>query len=327
MQNMRRRRSIPWIYRWSRPLIGAIAIIGALLTAYLTIEKLTGGEVACTMEAIQSGAGCNDVLSSAYATVFGLPLSLFGFLAYTSMATFALVPLAVQGESNKKLRNQLENWSWLLLLIGGTAMAVFSSYLMYILASEIKAVCPYCIASALFSWSLLILSIIGRNWEDTGQIFFTIFIVAILTLVAVLGIYSQVNVATNNNSERVAIAEPEGNPKPPIGWAITTASTKAEIDLAKHLSKTGVTKYGAWWCPHCYEQKQLFGKEAFKQINYVECDPRGKTPQPQLCKDKGITSFPTWEVDGKFYRGVQTPDKLAELSEYEGAKNFKYTMP
>ena len=41
------RRSVPWLHRWSRPMIGAIAIAGAVLTAYLTITKLTGGEVAC----------------------------------------------------------------------------------------------------------------------------------------------------------------------------------------------------------------------------------------------------------------------------------------
>jgi len=71
---MRRRRSLPWIYRWSRPIIGAIAIAGAILTAYLTITKLTGGGPACSAEAA-AGAGCGGVLNSAYATVF-LPLFL-----------------------------------------------------------------------------------------------------------------------------------------------------------------------------------------------------------------------------------------------------------
>ncbi len=323
---MRRRRSLPWIYRWSRPLIGAIAIVGALLTAYLTFIKLTGGEVTCTADAAQSAAGCNNVLNSPYATVFGLPLSLFGFLAYTSMATFALGPLFVNRENNKGLKSQLENWSWLLLLAGGTAMAVFSGYLMYVLASELKTPCPYCIGSALFSLSLLVLTIVGRDWEDWGQIFFTGIVVAILTLVGTLGVYANVNSLETTASGRILISEPSTPPQPPIGWEITTTSGEAEIALAKHLTAIGAKKYGAFWCPHCYEQKQLFGKKAFSEINYIECAAEGKNAQPQVCIDAEIKSYPTWEINGKFYRGTQSLEKLAELSGYQGSMNFKYTI-
>src|ERR687885_2460485 len=99
---MSRRRSAPWIHRWSRQLIGAIAILGALLTAYLTVVKLTGNSVACTAgAATASASSCNSVLSSPYATVFGLPLALFGCLAYASMAAFTLAPLAVNSQQNQ----------------------------------------------------------------------------------------------------------------------------------------------------------------------------------------------------------------------------------
>lgn len=323
---MSRRRSIPWIYRWSRPIIGGIAIVGAILTAYLTINKLTGGSVACTVEAAQSG-GCSDVLNSPYAMVFGLPLSLFGFLAYVSMATFALAPLFVNPDENKALRKQLENWTWLLLLAGGTAMAVFSGYLMYILATELKTPCPYCIGSAIFSLSLLVLTIVGREWEELGQIFFTGIIVGMITIVGTLAVYANVDNPDSVAGGRDPIPVPTTNPQPPYGWEVTTTSGEAEIALAKHLKSIGAKEYGAFWCPHCFEQKQLFGKEAFKLINYVECDPQGRNPQQQACVDAGIKSFPTWEINGEFYQGTQLPEKLAEISGYEGPMNFKYTMP
>ncbi|MGF1488895.1 MAG: vitamin K epoxide reductase family protein [Prochloraceae cyanobacterium] len=330
MRNIRRRRSVPWIYRYSRYIIGAIAIFGAILTAYLTFEKLTGGEVGCSIDG--AAGGCNNVLNSPYATVFGLPLSLFGTLAYTGMATFSLAPLAVNPDSNRKLRSQLENWTWLLLLAGGVAMAVFSSYLMYVLFTEIQAICPYCIASALFSLSFLVLTIIGREWDDLGQIFFTGAIVALITLVGTLGIYSGIN--SNLNAEaaidpatgRIIIPEAEGQARPPKGWEINTTSGAAEIELAKHLTAIGAKKYGAFWCPHCYEQKQLFGKEAFQDVNYIECARGGVNPQRQACLDAGIQSFPTWEINGKLYSGVQSLDRLADLSDYRGSRNFKYTM-
>lgn len=323
---MSRRRSIPWIYRWSRPLIGAIAMAGAILTAYLTITKLMGGEVACGVEAAKNGAaGCNSVLDSPYATVFGLPLSLFGFLAYASMGTFSLGPLFVKSENNKRLRKQLEDWTWLLLLAGGTAMAVFSGYLMYILATELKTVCYYCIGSALFSLSLLGLTIFGRNWEEIGQIFFVPIVVAMITLVGTLGVYANVNEPTANGL--IPITVPNTQPQPPNGWDITTTSGESEIKLAQYLTEVGAKKYGAFWCPHCYEQKQLFGKEAFQEINYIECDPNGKNPQPEACVAADIQSYPTWEIKGQVLRGTQLLKKLAEVSGYKGDTDFKYTMP
>ncbi|HAC64451.1 MAG TPA: hypothetical protein DCF68_13155 [Cyanothece sp. UBA12306] len=323
---MSRRRSVPWIYRWSRPIIGAIAIAGAVLTAYLTITKLTGGEVACGVDAAKNAAsGCKSVLDSPYATVFGLPLSLFGFLAYASMGTCSLGPMFVSPENNKRFRKQLEDWTWLFLLAGGTSMAVFSGYLMYILATALQTVCYYCIGSAVFSLSLMGLSVFGREWEDIGQIFFVPIVVAMITLVGTLGVYANVNGPTADG--RIPIPEIKTQPQPPKGWEITTTSGEAEIALAKHLTAIGAKKYGAFWCPHCYEQKQLFGKEAFKEINYIECDPSGKNPQPQVCLDAGVQSYPTWEVKGQVLRGTQLPRKLAEISGYEGTTDFKYTMP
>lgn len=85
--------------------------------------------------------------------------------------------------------------------------------------------------------------------------------------------------------------------------------------------------FSAFWCPHCYEQKQLFGKEAFAEINSVECDPKGENPQTQLCQDTKIQGFPSWQIKGQLYPGTQTLERLAELSGYQGSKDFRYTMP
>ncbi|MGB7442340.1 MAG: vitamin K epoxide reductase family protein [Coleofasciculaceae cyanobacterium] len=328
---MSRRRSSPWIHRWSRLLIGAISIVGAILTAYLTVEKLTGGTVACTAtDAAASAASCNDVLSSPYASVFGLPLTLFGCFAYVGMAAFALSPLAVNLEQKKALRSKLEDWTWLLLFAGATAMTIFSGYLMYLLAFEIKAACPYCIGSALFSLSMLILTIIGRSWEDIGQIFFIGIVVGMVTLIGTLGVYANVgNVASSNGDcTQITLAPRNIQPRPKIGgWKITTTSGEAEIALATHLQEIGAKKYSAYWCPHCYEQKQLFGEEAFSEINVIECAPDGTDGQPQVCQDAGVQGFPSWEINGELTSGVKTLEELADLSGYQGSREFKYCLP
>jgi uncharacterized membrane protein len=106
---MTRRRSLPWIQRWSRPIMGAIAVIGFILTIYITISD----NPACSIDAAESG--CIDVLSSPYAYPFGkgMPkLSVYGAMAYLSMAIAALAPLFFNGDHQKKLRTQLEKWTW-----------------------------------------------------------------------------------------------------------------------------------------------------------------------------------------------------------------------
>ena len=322
--NTSRRRSTPWIHRWSRPIIGAIAILGATLTAYLTVIAFQGGEVACSTEV--AGGGCNDVLSSAYAKVFGLPLPLFGLMAYISMALFALIPLTINADIKRQLRKQIENWTWRFLLIGATSMAVFSGYLMYVLAVKLQVPCIYCISSAIFALTLLTLTVLGREWDDVGQILFTGLIAGMVTIVGTLGVYADVNNPVTASVEGGAIPEVTTSPVPPYGWKITTKSGPSEIQLAKHLTEVGVKKYGAFWCPHCYEQKELFGAEAFKSIDYIECAEGGQNPQPAKCSAVGLKSFPTWEIDGEIYAGVQTLEELAELSNYKGPKDFKYTL-
>lgn len=323
---MSRRRSIPWIHRWSRLLIAAIALLGALVTGYLTVVKLTGGAAACPT------TGCEQVLSSPYATVFGLPLTLFGLLAYISMAAFALAPMAVNPAEKKDLHSKLDNWTWLLLFAGGTAMTIFSGYLLYLLAFEIKAVCLYCLASALFSFSLLVLTLIGRAWEDIGQIFFTGIVVGMVALIGTLGVYASTksSLATNPiapNQDPGAILNPVGSPQPGIGWEVTTKSGPAEIALARHLNQIGAKMYSAYWCPHCYQQKQLFGKEGLNELGLVECAADGKNAQPDACVSAGIKSYPTWQIKGQPVAGVQSLEKLADLSGYQGPRNFNYSWP
>jgi uncharacterized membrane protein/glutaredoxin len=318
---MNRNRSLPWIYQKSRWLIGAIALLGLALTTYLTLIKLTGNSALC----LAGGDGCNIALSSAYATVFGLPLSLYGVVAYFLMAVLALVPSVVRPEA-KSQRDRLENWTWNLLLIGATGMTAASSYLVYILAFELHVFCPYCMASATFSVSLFLLTLFGRLWEDWGQVVFTGLIVAIVTIVGTLGVYANETPPALIDG-RIPIPALKTAPKPGVGWEIATTSTAPEIALAQHLRQTGAKMYGAYWCPHCSEQKLLFGNPAFSQIDYVECDRKGKNSQTVLCQEKGIHSFPTWEIAGELHEGIQTLEKLAQLSRYEGTQDFNYIIP
>lgn len=90
-----------------------------------------------------------------------------------------------------------------------------------------------------------------------------------------------------------------------------------ETQLAQHLDQTGAKMYGAYWCPHCQSQKEMFGA-AVSELPYVECDPKGESPQPELCQETGIQGYPTWEINGELYPGVRSLEELAYLSSFEG---------
>jgi hypothetical protein len=233
------------------------------------------------------------------------------------MTLMSAGPLFVNPETQKELRLKLEEWSWLFLLIGSTAMTVFSGYLMYVLAFKLQVACLYCITSATFSLSMFLLTLFGRTWEDVGQLFFTGVIVAIITFVGTLGVYANVN---NPVAEEPTV-ESSGAVTPPV----TTSSGRSEMALAEHLSKIGARMYGAYWCPHCHDQKQLFGRQATEKIPYIECAPDGQNSQTQLCLDHQdtVTGYPTWEINGEYYPGTQSLQRLAELSGYKGPMDFK----
>ncbi len=93
------------------------------------------------------------------------------------------------------------------------------------------------------------------------------------------------------------------------GWNI---SDSQKADLAKCLTEKGVVMYGAFWCPHCARTKARFGA-AFKEIKYVECDPKGENEQSLLCIDKNIDKYDTWEfADGSRLISEPTYIQLAE---------------
>ncbi|MGB0563533.1 MAG: vitamin K epoxide reductase family protein [Spirulinaceae cyanobacterium] len=321
----RRSRSTSWIHKWSRVIIGAIATLGLILTAYLTITTLTGGEVVCNVSGAD-GSGCDTVLTSPYAKVFGLPLSLFGAAAYLSMVVFALSPYLVSEEAKPDLRNTVEDWTKLFLLIGSTAMTLFSGYLMYVLAFEIQSVCYYCIGSALFALTMLVLTIVGQDWEDIGQMIMTGTIVALVTFIGTLGVYAPIH--SPAVADDGVIPQTLREPEPGVGWPIATTSGEDEIALAEHLTEVDAKMYGAYWCPHCRDQKNLFGKEAFEKVIYVECadDATKDEPKPEQCEAAGVQSYPTWEIDGELQPGQMPLERLANLTDYEGSTDFKYRL-
>ena len=81
--------------------------------------------------------------------------------------------------------------------------------------------------------------------------------------------------------------------------------------FAECIKASGATFYGAFWCPHCQNEKKLFG-DAEQFLPYVECSTPDGTAQLQVCKDASIQSYPTWVFkDGSRLTGEIPFDQLS----------------
>ena len=86
-------------------------------------------------------------------------------------------------------------------------------------------------------------------------------------------------------------------------------------DFAKCISSSGAKFYGSSTCPHCEEQKEMFGKSA-QYLPYVECSLPNYGGVTQECQDANISSVPAWKfIDGKEATGRIS---FEELSAYTG---------
>lgn len=266
------------------PLL-ALSLVGILLTAYLSWTSWSGG----ALQGCTEGSGCDLVLSSRWATLLGLPTAFWGLLAYASLAGTAFITRADQ------------HWrlAWTLSFFG----VLYSAYLTTISLAVLGAACPYCLTSLALMTAIFGLATVQRpasladfSWPRWLRVrgLVAVAIIAFLHLnyVGLVG-------------------------KPP---AVEDPTLRA---LAVHLAQSGAKMYGAEWCPHCQDQKAMFGPAA-KRLPYIECSlGRQGAGQTAECRQAGITTYPTWDIGGKRYAEVLSPLRLAELTGFDLAAAAK----
>ncbi len=82
--------------------------------------------------------------------------------------------------------------------------------------------------------------------------------------------------------------------------------------LARCIAASGAKFYGAFWCPHCHEQKTAFG-DAAAALPYVECSTPNANGELPACTALGVAHYPTWIFpDGSRLEGVVSPDELSK---------------
>lgn len=131
------------------PLLAALIALGGLFDAvYLTIHHYTAVPVPCG-EAFDCGA----VLTSQYATMFGIPIAIFGAIAYFTAFSFSILTA---------FGNRL---TWMLFGIQVILMSLFTTWLLFVQKYRIEAFCQFCLISAAVTFSLLIIALISKFWR------------------------------------------------------------------------------------------------------------------------------------------------------------------
>src|SRR5262249_35158147 len=140
---------------------------------------------------------------------------------------------------------------WIVALFG----MLYGLYLTTISLTVLQAACPYCLTSLGLMTTIFALTTYQRptaltNFRWNSWLTKTVPVAAGLILVLHL-YYSGF------------LGEPP-TPEDPRAKAV-----------AVHLAHTGAKMYGAYWCPHCMEQKSYFGTSA-SRLPYIECSPGGQ---------------------------------------------------
>lgn len=260
------------------PLL-ALSLLGIALAGYLSWTALTSTAV----QGCAQGGGCDAVLSSRWATLLGVPTAVWGLLTYLSLAGAAFIKRA---ETRWRL-------AWTVAFFG----VFYSVYLTTISLTMLGATCPYCLTSLALMTAILVVvtfqrpfTIKGFSWQRwltwRGAISAAMILFLHLNYTGVVG--------------RIPGVED------PMSRA-----------LAIHLADSGAIMYGAHWCDHCKQQKGLFG-EAARRLPYIECSTGGQgTPQTAECRNRQISTYPTWFINGQRYEEILTQARLAALTGFQ----------
>ncbi len=297
--------------KWVRIVMAILATIGLIDTGSITLNKWGWiGALSCP-----GGAeGCDKVLNSPWGTlILGngsvVPLSFLGLVVYLAVLLMAILPLLPGLSKNK---TDLSRKTWWGLFFTSCGMAVFSLILVGLMVFKIQAFCFFCFLSAFISICLFALTIIGGGWDDPSELIFRGILISLAFLLGGL-----VWASSADPQKTDSIKDLKGVSPP-----VETQSTQREITLARHLKSAGIVMYSAYWCPHCNEQKEMFGKEAVSELVIVECAVDGQNNQRELCERKGITGYPTWEINGQLESGIQSLKELAIKSGYIDTRKF-----
>jgi len=267
-----------------------LAFLGLALTAYITATRWFGTlPLACG-----EGSDCDLVQSRRWSTLFGLPISFWGFLTYGVL--FRVI---------WRIRKRRLSWrfAWVVAFVS----VGISAYLTTISIFVIEATCIYCLASFGLMLAIFVILTITRPDPLPGfqwRTWLPSTALATVVMVAAMQLHYS------------GIFDPGAGPEKPYLKA-----------LALHLQKSGAKFYGAYWCQRCEEQKSLFEASAHR-LPYVECTPNGRGGTRDIaCLSMNIQRYPTWIIGDRRHQLALDPKSLARYSKFRWPEENSNSNP
>jgi len=137
-----------------RIAIPVLSVVGAGISAYLTYIHYQGISPVCL-----PNMKCDVVLSSPYAVMWNVPISILGMAMYLVLACLGFWFFRVKHESQSLVALEM----YVLALAG----MLFTGYLYYLEIFVLHAFCTWCVASSIVMFAILVLSIF--NLKTAGK--------------------------------------------------------------------------------------------------------------------------------------------------------------
>jgi len=190
-------------------IVVVLALLGLGVAGYLTALKLGGNQAFLCRD----GSGCDIVQASRYSLLAGVPTAMWGAGVYLAIAVLAAIPRTVR--------------RWQALFMLAAAAVAFSIYLTILSVFVIGATCPYCIASGVIAVALLVV-IVMRRPRGEGK-----------------------EAAAYRPGKLAFLGITAGGFAVLVGAFIFAADFSTpegyQVALARHLTTSKATFYGAFW--------------------------------------------------------------------------------
>lgn len=129
---------------WSNRIIFVLAIVGLIVSGYLLYTYVTDAPIVC------ANSGCETVRESAYSYFLGIPLPALGGVMYLTILSLSFGKTLFEKEA-KNIARSVTFFSFIGVLI--------SAYLTYLEIFVIKAICIWCVTSAVVITAIFLVSL------------------------------------------------------------------------------------------------------------------------------------------------------------------------
>ncbi len=131
---MSKQRTLPEILPYIFIIAGVIGAVASFVLMYDKIQILINPNFhpSCNVNPILS---CGSVMNTEQASLFGVPNTVFGLMAFTALITFGFMLAAGA---------KVQRWVWVVAELVALVGVIFMHYLFFQGVFRINAICPWC---------------------------------------------------------------------------------------------------------------------------------------------------------------------------------------